>query len=1244
MKKNIILSVLLLLTILPTGWSQIGLRIPDTTAVQGSTIDVPIYADSALTGENILSYFIQVSFNEYYFKPVSVISTGTISQQMGNIAVNISAPGLVTIAGAGTTPFTGEGIFIYIRFQVLQVYGDWINFTNKTSFNEGVPAINYTSGYINIVSPPSITIYPDNGSLTVGEQLQFNVGGGTSPYTWFVTNPTVASIDNTGLLSALHPGFTKVVVQDSTGIKDTTSAYTEIRALRLTIPNDLSQWPGNTIDIPVFVSSLAGLNVVSGNLKLNFDPNILTPVGIDQDTTILASYSMVMDTSSKGNISLAFAGSSPISGSGVLLYIRFKVSTINTWSTNINITDALFNEDILANYTNGYFTTKSFPSLSIYPNNGSLVAGDTLQLAVYGEAISPLTWSVNDTSIASISQSGLLVAKKGGSVIVSVRDSVGASATSDNFLVYDTRIVMPDTSICFSTQALEYPLLITSLPKGDSIFSIQAAINYDTTYLEFLDIETAGSITDGWTYAINTTIAGQVNFACSNISSLKSTGVILNLKFSLKPSIVGELSTNINLNNVMLNEGKPNPLVVPTVLTVNSVKANFNFTIDSATMIVTFNNTSSGSISLYSWDFGDGNASSDYYTSHQYNKAGLYSVSLAIKDNTLGCIDSYAELLKIGQVNCKADFDYVVSDDTVTFTNTSTGNLTNYYWSFDDGGFTTDQNPVHTFSSEGIHSVSLTVSDSGAMCMNSINKKIQVGNVNCSAKFSYFVDIPTLTVSCKNEAIGAATEYYWYFGDGTLSSDVNPVHTFLYPGFYTIGLNTFNSQNWCMDYYQANVLIGSEGIDCQADFIYQIDTSSDNTVKFFDNSIGNITKYLWDFDDCDNLNNCAFSSDTNPSYAYKHVGYYDVCLSVTNNLGVSNINCKWIDVNADAKTNCLAKFSYTVDTLNNNTVSFVSQSLGKPNKFKWNFGDSAISYANDSAAHHYKEGGFYLVSMDISTPEGCTSNSYQVVNIKQPFGLYAMFGYNSKDYSQKAGGYPVDFVGAGLGDQGKLRWSYGDGGTDSTSNTPTHYYDTAGFYYVCLTYSDTVTKQKSTACDTISTCQNDSIPPVAVCKDIIVTLNGGTAIIKPQDINNGSYDNCAIYDYYIDNSVFNSTGFKLVHLIVTDYSNHKDTCSSIVTVQTDIKEKDYYSSSLMKIFPNPFGDRLSILYQLPVTCNVEMTIFNLVGEPVFIVNKNNQLAGYYTQTYDASMLESGSYIIQLKTSAGSLDRKIIIKR
>ena len=40
----------------------IGLRIPDTTAVVGDIINIPVYADTSLTGENIYSYQFQISF------------------------------------------------------------------------------------------------------------------------------------------------------------------------------------------------------------------------------------------------------------------------------------------------------------------------------------------------------------------------------------------------------------------------------------------------------------------------------------------------------------------------------------------------------------------------------------------------------------------------------------------------------------------------------------------------------------------------------------------------------------------------------------------------------------------------------------------------------------------------------------------------------------------------------------------------------------------------------------------------------------------------------------------------------------------------------------------------------------------------------------------------------------------------------------------------------------------------------
>ena len=68
MKKLLKIIYLLLLPLYSAfGQSQIGLTIHDTTMVVGDTIFVPVYVDSTLTGENVSSYNLQFSFNDYYF-------------------------------------------------------------------------------------------------------------------------------------------------------------------------------------------------------------------------------------------------------------------------------------------------------------------------------------------------------------------------------------------------------------------------------------------------------------------------------------------------------------------------------------------------------------------------------------------------------------------------------------------------------------------------------------------------------------------------------------------------------------------------------------------------------------------------------------------------------------------------------------------------------------------------------------------------------------------------------------------------------------------------------------------------------------------------------------------------------------------------------------------------------------------------------------------------------------------------
>ncbi|MCF8274575.1 MAG: HYR domain-containing protein, partial [Flavobacteriaceae bacterium] len=103
---------------------------------------------------------------------------------------------------------------------------------------------------------------------------------------------------------------------------------------------------------------------------------------------------------------------------------------------------------------------------------------------------------------------------------------------------------------------------------------------------------------------------------------------------------------------------------------------------------------------------------------------------------------------------------------------------------------------------------------------------------------------------------------------------------------------------------------------------------------------------------------------------------------------------------------------------------------------------------------------------------------------------------------------------------------------------------------VTLTVTDV--NGNTSTCDTTVTVLDD-VAPVAVCKNIVVSLDvSGNATISGLDIDNGSYDNCLSNTLIrtATPSIFNCTniGENEVTLTVADPAGNSDTCTAIVTV------------------------------------------------------------------------------------------------
>ncbi|MEN8192127.1 MAG: T9SS type A sorting domain-containing protein [Bacteroidota bacterium] len=96
---------------------------------------------------------------------------------------------------------------------------------------------------------------------------------------------------------------------------------------------------------------------------------------------------------------------------------------------------------------------------------------------------------------------------------------------------------------------------------------------------------------------------------------------------------------------------------------------------------------------------------------------------------------------------------------------------------------------------------------------------------------------------------------------------------------------------------------------------------------------------------------------------------------------------------------------------------------------------------------------------------------------------------------------------------------------------------------------------------------------------------------------------------------------------------------------TDIKERNNKLPNNYKLeqnYPNPFNPSTVIEYQLSEMSNVELAVYNMLGQKVKMLVNETQNAGKYQEKFNASELSSGIYFYRLRANNFVQNRKMII--
>ena len=373
----------------------------------------------------------------------------------------------------------------------------------------------------------------------------------------------------------------------------------------------------------------------------------------------------------------------------------------------------------------------------------------------------------------------------------------------------------------------------------------------------------------------------------------------------------------------------------------------------------------------------------------------------------------------------------------VTFRDLSIGAPTSWLWTFDGGSpaTSTAQNPVVTYSTGGLYSVTLKVTNGYGDDETTTTDYIQVYD----AVVPYFEEtIDGRTVYFNNQSLFGDT-YRWEFGDNTYSNEEHPVHDYLKDGTYTVKLKV---TNFCgtKEYVKKIIIVTPPVPDFEADTIYGC---TPLTIRFKNLSSNNVTRYEWDFPGGEP----NFSTSQNPVITYKYSDSFSVKLTVVNtNYTVSKYRKNYIYVDTIPKS----AFDFNPTGLN---VNFIEN--GKRGKnYKWDFGDGGTSILKNPD-YTYSASGTYRVRL--ITANSCGSDtSYQNVTVTN--GLYSAFESNDNNSCAPA---TVHFTNKSPGAT-TFKWTFPGGiPASSTDPNPTILYQNAGSYNVSLEVSDGVDSKVS---------------------------------------------------------------------------------------------------------------------------------------------------------------------------------------
>ncbi|MEI6949270.1 PKD domain-containing protein [Paraflavisolibacter sp. H34] len=447
----------------------------------------------------------------------------------------------------------------------------------------------------------------------------------------------------------------------------------------------------------------------------------------------------------------------------------------------------------------------------------------------------------------------------------------------------------------------------------------------------------------------------------------------------------------------------------------------------------------------YLWDFGDGTTSTQSNPTHTYTRPGNFAVTLTV-GTSMGCTSTttVADAVRVGN---KPDADFTFDIDgacaltPIQFSDRSTGAIDRWLWKFGALDSSSEKNPVHKFQNGGAQSVTLVVWSN--TCSDTLYRQNAVIVKPPSSDFTLKNDCSDKYKKEFTDKSTGAASWSWDFGDGTTSTERNPVHTYAAKGTYKVTLTSTSGGCSGSKWQTVNV------IDENATFTADKEPICADAAVRFSSTVTNpglVSRWLWRFGDGGTASTAGTAART-----YKNPGKFTASLTITDLVGCESRYETPVSVygptavfSLPATSACLGKGPVT---FRDQSEAYGTTTIARK---IWAFGDGkSDSSGQPSVQYTYTKTGSYTVSLTVVDNFGCSNKvSQKSLVVTRPKAAF-----QSPD-TLSCIGSAVRFLNqSDTLNNATYKWTFGDNAT-ATGAEPVHRYAAEGSFAVRLVAAD----------------------------------------------------------------------------------------------------------------------------------------------------------------------------------------------